>query len=256
LTAVPEHGSRVLLRRRDKAAVVGRSLLLQAVWNLRTMQSVGFCFALLPVLGRKRTDTDGRRAFLERHLGFFNTNPVLASYALGATARAELKASADGVREACEVKRALAGPLGMAGDSLFWATLRPFAGFLGVLAALAAKPWAAALFVVVYNVPHLALRVRGVLAGLEKGAGAVKEILGPRMRAAVTALRCTCAFVAGAVVALSLKKGPGMPAALVLAGVVFVGSFLALRVRVPVSAVGAAAIALGAAITMSGLLGG
>ena len=51
MTASPAHVSRVSLGRGDRAAIIGGSFLLQSVWNLRTMQSVGFCFALLPVLG-------------------------------------------------------------------------------------------------------------------------------------------------------------------------------------------------------------
>jgi len=239
-----------------RAAIVARSFLLQSVWNRRTMQSVGFCYAMLPVLRLKRLDESGRKAFLERHLGFFNTNPVLASYVLGAAAAAELRTGEGGADEAVSLKRALSGPLGMAGDALFWAALRPLAGLLGVLAALAAKPWAALLFLVVYNVPHLAVRIRGVAAGADKGPEAVKEVLGPGVRRAVTVLRGACSFSAGLAVALSLGHGPVVPGALLAAGGLFVAGMVALRVRAPLSAVAACAVALGAALSLTGSLGG
>jgi len=240
----------------EKLGLIGRSLFLQSVWNRRTMQSVGFCFAMLPVLTRLRADVDGRRAFLARHLAFFNTNPVLASYALGAAAAAERSGRADAGARASEIKRALAGPLGMAGDSLFWATLRPLAGLLGVVAALAGKPWAALVFLVVYNVPHLALRARGVLAGAAQGPGAVKEVLGPRVKKAVTVLRAVCACAAGAVVALAVRQGPSAPSGLAVAAVVFVGALAAARARLPLTVIGVAATVAGAAVAASGILGG
>ena len=241
---------------RQRAEIVARSFLLQSVWNRRTMQSVGFCFAMLPVLRAGRPDELARRAFLERHLGFFNTNPVLASYVLGAAAAAEMRSDGHGPVEASDLKRALAGPLGMAGDALFWAALRPLAGFLGVLAALAGKPWAAVLILVVYNVPHLLVRARGVAAGAERGAEAVKEVLGARVKRTVTVLRASCSFAAGLVVALSVSRGGLAPGALLVAGGVFAAGILALRARVPLSAVAACAVTLGAALTMTGSLGG
>lgn len=241
---------------RVKAAIVARSFLLQSAWNRRTMQSVGFCYAMLPVLRLLRLDESGRREFLQRHLGFFNTNPVLASYVLGAAGAAELREDGGGPAEARELKRALSGPLGMAGDALFWAALRPLAGFLGVLAALAGKPWAIVVFLAAYNVPHLSVRVRGVFAGAEKGPGAVREMLGPGVKKAVTVLRAAGSFAAGLVVALSLAQGRPAPGALLAAGGVFAVGFVALRVRVPLSAVAACAVALGAVLTMTGSLGG
>jgi mannose/fructose/N-acetylgalactosamine-specific phosphotransferase system component IID len=241
---------------REKAAIVARSFLLQSAWNRRTMQSVGFCYAMLPVLRLKHSDESARKTFLERHLGFFNTNPVLASYVLGAAAAAELRSDGRGPAESEDLKRALAGPLGMAGDALFWAALRPLAGLLGVLAALAAKPWAAVLFLLVYNIPHLLVRVRGVVAGAERGPEAVKEVLGPGVKKVVAALRAACAFTAGLVVALSLSHGRLVPVAFLAAGGLFAAGILALRARVPLSAVAACAVALGAVLTMTGVLGG
>jgi mannose/fructose/N-acetylgalactosamine-specific phosphotransferase system component IID len=244
------------LRRRERAAIIVRSFLLQSVWNRRTMQSVGFCYAMLPVLRRKGADAAARKAFLERHLGFFNTNPVLASYVLGAAAAAELRSDTRWATEVPELKRALSSPLGMAGDALFWAALRPLAAFLGVLAALAAKPWAAILFLVVYNVPHVFVRVRGVVAGAERGPEAVKEVLGPAVKRTVVVLRAASSFSAGLVVALSLAQGRLEPAALLVAGGLFGAGMLALRLRVPLSVVAACAVALGAALTVTGSFGG
>jgi len=238
------------------AAVIARSFLLQSVWNRRTMQSVGFCYAMLPVLGEKRADGAAAKAFLERHLGFFNTNPVLASYVLGAAAAAELGCSGRSEHEAEATKRALSGPLGMAGDALFWAALRPLGGFLGVVALLAGKPWAAAVPLVLYNAPHLLVRVRGVLAGAARGPAAAREVLGPGVRRTVAALRAACAFAAGFVAALAVARAAAGPRGVVAAGLACAAGLVALRLRVPLSAVAIAVVVVGTALAAAGVLGG
>ena len=121
----------------ERWALFARSFLLQSVWNTRGMQNVGFAFVLLP-LTRRLTAREEVSAFLKRHLRFFNTNPVFASYVVGSVAAAEIRGDANG---AVEAKRALAGPLGMAGDSLFWGGLRPLAALLGVALAVTGRYW-------------------------------------------------------------------------------------------------------------------
>jgi len=237
------------------AAVVARSFLLQSVWNRRTMQSVGFCYAMLPALRGRRAGGPEAAAFLERHLAFFNTNPVLASYVLGAATAAEA-GGGSGAREVDEIKRGLAGPLGMAGDALFWSALRPLGGMLAVLAALASRPWAALLLLGVYNVPHLCLRVRGVVAGAAHGPSAVREVLGPGVRRVVTTVRATASFATGLAAALAVTRGAPGHGAVAAAVVLFVGGVVAVRLRASVTAVAVVSAAVGAVLTTTGALGG
>jgi mannose/fructose/N-acetylgalactosamine-specific phosphotransferase system component IID len=237
------------------AAIVARSFLLQSVWNRRTMQSVGFCYAMLPVLRERRAGAAEVRGFLERHLAFFNTNPVLASYVLGAAAGEEARAGA-GAGAVREIKQGLAGPLGMAGDALFWSALRPLGGMLAVLAALAAKPWAALVLLVVYNAPHLFVRVRGVVEGAASGPAAAREMLGPGVRRAVAVIRAAAAFATGLAAALAATSGPGGRGALLAVAVLLVAALAAVRLRVPVTAVAVVSVAAGAVLTATGALGG
>ncbi len=178
------------------------------------------------------TSPGGRRSS-QRHLGFFNTNPVLASYVLGAAAAAELRdRTRAGPAEARELKRALSGPLGMAGDALFWAALRPLAGFLGVLAALAGEavgrrrcslscttsptcPFASA------GSSRGRRRGRGRQGGArsgceESGHGAPRRVLVRRRARGRSVARAR----------------PVVPGALLAAGGLFVAGIVALRVRV------------------------
>jgi PTS system mannose-specific IID component len=232
-----------------------RSFLLQSVWNPQGMQHIGFCFAMLPVA--RGMDERERREFAERHLEFFNSNPVLASYVLGASAATELASENGECIEVLHLKRSLAGPLGMAGDALFWGSLRPLAGLAAVLAAIGGRLWAPLLFLALYNVPHLMLRWRGIGRGGELGPGAAREVLGAGFRGAIRRLRLSLAFLAGltATAAVGLGQGPTPPRA-VVALVFLVAGFLAARMHVPASLLGAAGVLCGLILSLTGTIGG
>ncbi|MBD3368197.1 MAG: hypothetical protein GF405_08525 [Candidatus Eisenbacteria bacterium] len=238
-----------------RLAIFLRSFLLQSVWNPQGMQHVGFCFALLPVASRKSDEE--RRAFAKRHLEFFNSNPVLASYVLGASAAAELTADDAQCIEVVHLKRSLVGPLGMAGDALFWGALRPLAGLAAVLVAIGGGLWAPLLFLAVYNVPHLALRWRGLGRGAERGPGAARELLGPVYRSTVRRLRLSVAFLAGltATAAVGLGQGATTPRAAV-ALVFLAAGFIGARVHIPASLLGTAGVLCGLILALTGTIGG
>jgi PTS system mannose-specific IID component len=159
-------------------ALLVRSFYLQTAWNYESLQALGFAYTMAPVARRLAEGRKATREFFERHLTLFNTNPVLASYIIGATARLE-EGYAEGRTSSAEVealKSALAAPLASVGDRFFWAGLRPFAGLLGVLAAGIIGWWGALVLLLTYNAFHLCYRVRGVLRGYALGASVVSEI--------------------------------------------------------------------------------
>jgi len=145
------------------------------------MQGLGFGFALLPVIRRLYADPATRGVALRRHLRYFATHPVLSGFVLGAAARLEER-RANGAPTSDDAidsyKRALASPLAALGDPLFWVTLRPLAGLLGVLAvALLPRPAAGEpdlrsllcplVLVLTYNAVALPYRWIGVSRGYE-----------------------------------------------------------------------------------------
>lgn len=120
----------------DLAATASRSIEIQALLTPERMQGVGFGFALLPVLRRLYVVKEDLARALTRHLSYFATHPVLSGYVLGVAARLEERRAGgepieDGELDA--IKRSLASPLAALGDPLFWVTLRPLAGLVGVL---------------------------------------------------------------------------------------------------------------------------
>jgi mannose/fructose/N-acetylgalactosamine-specific phosphotransferase system component IID len=242
------------LTRATAAAMFLRSFFLQAVWNTRGMQNVGFCFTMLPLLRDRGGDREERRAFLVRHLAFFNTNPALASYAIGAAASAEVAGDPE---RAVDTKRTLGGPLGMAGDSMFWGSLRPLAALVAVALAVGERSWAAPALVAIYNVPHLCFRVRGIVSGGARGGAAVSEVTGPGFRKAVALVRAAAAFVAGLVLALAAAGGGRLdPTRGAVAAVLFGLALVAARLRIPATAIGLAAGAGGVVLMILGNGGG
>lgn len=154
-----------------------RSFFIQAVWNYQSMLSIGFCFALVPVAKKLFKDPEKQREFYKRHLNFFNAHPYFSSFALGAIARVEEDLVLDGnadYRRVDRLKNALIGPLGAIGDQLVWATLKPASILVGLLGVIIIKDFDTQivfLFVILllYNIPHLYIRMIGLIKGYHSG---------------------------------------------------------------------------------------
>jgi mannose/fructose/N-acetylgalactosamine-specific phosphotransferase system component IID len=165
------------IRKWDIFRVFLRSFFMQSVWNYRSLISVGFGVCLIPIVKRLYSDTQSRKAFMGRHLKFFNSHPYMASYALGVSIRME-EAFAAGETDACEkldhLKSLLISILGAVGDNLFWFAIRPFSLLIGISALFVLKSTgyeAAALAgtFLIYNIPHISLRYKGILEGYKYG---------------------------------------------------------------------------------------
>lgn len=161
-----------------------RSFFIQAVWNFQSMLSIGFCFAISPVGKRLFKSTEKRKAFLNRHLNFFNAHPYFSSYALGAIARIEEELADEekpDYEKINKFKNALIGPLGAVGDQLFWATLKPASILIGligiaILKDINSKLIFIFLILILYNLPHIYIRIFGIFNGYKRGFDVYKII--------------------------------------------------------------------------------
>ena len=199
------------VRRSTLLAVGLRANLLQAAWNFERQQGLGWAYALLPALRRLYPDAALRRERLAEHTAYFNTQPTLASLALGAAIGAE-EDRAQGVGDAsgmARLKSALGSTLAAAGDRLFWLTLRPLAASAGVLLALVhpQQAWGAAVLWSIYALPHLGLRFGGVIVGYEAGPGVLTGALRRRLELAVRWLAVLGCAVLGVAFAWALAPG-------------------------------------------------
>jgi len=154
------------------------SLFIQASFNYRGMQNLGFAFSLLPLTRLLAGDRERLSMLLTRHLQLFNTHPYLSASVIGSVARMEEEnlqvGQAGGA--AINLKNALMGPYAALGDSFFWGAMKPLAAVFGVLLALQAyllAPWALLLL---YNPVHLWVRVGGFVEGYRRGKEGINFI--------------------------------------------------------------------------------
>jgi PTS system mannose-specific IID component len=163
--------------RRVTAGVLLRSLLVQGSWNYETLIGTGFAFTLLPALrhlyGR---DPVALREAISRHAGIFNSHPYLATVAAGAVSRLESEGTDPRLIE--RFKSALRSSLGSLGDILVWSAWRPAAMLLALVLLLAGAVWwvSVVVFLVVYNVLALGLRLWGWRIGNEAGLQVGKSV--------------------------------------------------------------------------------
>jgi PTS system mannose-specific IID component len=139
------------------------------------MQSIGFAYAIEPVLRKLYPDPAEYESRIRLHLEYFNTQPFLASYILGAVIRMEedraMGRIADG--DVPGLKAALMAPLGALGDSFFWGALKPLAAVVAVALLMTGYWWAPLVFLAFYNTWHVGLRAGMLFWGYQSGGDAV-----------------------------------------------------------------------------------
>lgn len=139
------------------------------------MQTLGFAFAIEPVLRKLYPDRAEYNERLKHHLEYFNTQPYFASFILGAVMRKEEARAAgrDDTRDVSDLKTALMAPLGALGDSFFWGALKPFAAIIAVGTLMMGAWWAPILYLVLFNLWHISLRIGLLMWGYKSGGDAV-----------------------------------------------------------------------------------
>jgi mannose/fructose/N-acetylgalactosamine-specific phosphotransferase system component IID len=185
---------------RNLVQMTFRSLLVQGSWNYKSLLGLGFCYSILPVMRRLFKSDPDQRAFIQRHLGFFNAHPYFASWCLGAVAKLEEEAlwkKGTDYRPIAIFKERLAGPLGAIGDELFWNGIKPAAAGLSVWIAVAFDWIAVPILLVAYNLPHLYIRFRGMRDGYQAGFDIVSVLSLRRFQNVINIVKVVGALSAG-----------------------------------------------------------
>ncbi len=228
MTAPAELAVVVPVPTRTLARVFVRSLFIQATWNRRGMQNLGFAYAIEPALRALYREPAACEEALHRHLGFFNCHPYMGAAILGGTIHHEERVAAgleppDGP---VRYKQTLQGPLAAIGDGFFWTALRPFFGALGVVGVLLLGMPAVWAVLLAYNVVHLALRVGLFRAGYHRGDALVPLLARLALPLVADRLRTGGAALAGVAAGLMVIRGAsasGPLAGLAMALVAVVG---------------------------------
>ena len=147
-----------------------RSFLLQASWNFEQMQGLGALFVLSPLL-RKLYQGEELQQACARHLSYFNTHPFMAPLILSGVAQLEVNGA--GNEEIEEFRQLLMAPCAAMGDAFFWGGVRPFAAVVAMFFALNGSLLAPIILVIIFNLPHLLVRIVGFFKGRELSEGVV-----------------------------------------------------------------------------------
>jgi len=200
----------------DLLGMFWRAFFIQASWSFERMQALGFAYALEPVIRKLYPNNDAYEARLSLHLEYFNTQPYLASFILGACARLE-QDRASGLNPSADtsgLKSALMASLGALGDSFFWGALKPLCAAIAVAALLGGVWWAPFLYLVLYNIWHVGLRAGVLYWGFQSSGNPVlllSRFNFPRMARRFKAI--TLSVVGGVLGALFFHRPELRPAA-------------------------------------------
>ncbi|HET8733669.1 MAG TPA: PTS system mannose/fructose/sorbose family transporter subunit IID [Anaeromyxobacteraceae bacterium] len=240
--------------------VFWRCLFLQAAWNRRGMQNLGFAFAMDPALRRLYPDPARRSEALRRHLATFNCHPYMAAAIVGGAIHHEelVAAGAEPPGAPLAYKQVLQGPLAAVGDGFFWAGMRPFFGALAAVGTLVAGWPALVAAVLVYNALHFWLRWTFFRSGYRSGDDVVTRVGALSLPTWAARLRGAGAVLCGVAAGLwalgaAGRQGPG-PGLVVLAAAGLGLAVLGLRVRLLPTAYAAMGLgsALGVVVRMLG----
>ena len=175
-----------------------RLLTVQACFNHERMIGVGVGYATEPLLRALPGGVAGDRyrAAMGRATRYFNAHPYLVGLATGALARAEHDEVPGPQVE--RLRTALVSPLGAVGDRLVWAGTLPAASAIGLALSTDARAGLGAVAMLgLYNVPHLALRVWGLLAGWRHGTRVGRALANPVLHAALRVVGPAAAVAIG-----------------------------------------------------------
>jgi mannose/fructose/N-acetylgalactosamine-specific phosphotransferase system component IID len=147
----------VRLERRDLLASFWRYFWsFQISWNYERMQALGFAYAMEPVLRKLFPNDADYEAALNRHLVFFNTNPVVGAPLIIGSAIAMEEAGSPASAEG--VKLALMGPLAGVGDTIIWALYNSIIFTIGASLALQQNILGPIFVIVMVAIPYTVAR--------------------------------------------------------------------------------------------------
>lgn len=183
-----------------------RSFTTSHSWNFERQQHIAFCYSMIPFINRLYDKKEERSEAYSRHLEFYNCQTTMQPFIVGITAAMEeenAKNSDFDTTSISAMKVALMGPLAGIGDSLIYSTLRILATGIVTGLCAAGNILGPILFLLLYNIPTIALRYFGITKGYEMGSSFISQISDSKIMDKITfAMSVVGLMVVGAMVAL------------------------------------------------------
>lgn len=168
-----------LIQKKDLWKMYGRSFFSMATINYERYISLGFDYAMVPILKRLYTDEIEYIDALNRHNEFFNCHPYTANIVLGVSAALEeqkAKGSAITDETIASTKTALMGPLSGIGDSVFKATFMTIFAAIGAGLALNGNILGPVVFIVPNVLLNVISRYLGIFWGYKFGVKLIAKM--------------------------------------------------------------------------------
>ena len=150
-----------LLSRGDLTNMYLKSFGLEGPFIYSRLQAIGWCRAMLPAIEKIYANDEDRCDAINRHLEFFNTNPEFSTFILGISASMEEQNAQDPNFDTASinnVKAGLMGPIAGIGDSFWWGIVKTVASGIGCQFAMQGNVLGPILFLLIFNIPHWAIR--------------------------------------------------------------------------------------------------
>lgn len=183
-----------------------RSFTTSHSWNYERQQHMAFTYSMIPFINKVYSNKQDRSEAYTRHLEFYNCQTTMQPIIVGILAAMEEENARNknfDTTSISSMKVALMGPLAGIGDSLIGSTLRILA--TGIVTALCTSGniLGPILFLLIYNIPTIALRYFGINKAYELGASFVSKISNSKIMDKITfATSVVGLMVIGAMVAL------------------------------------------------------
>ncbi len=190
------------------ANILWRLFLINSAGNDRILDGFGLFHALIPMYKRWSRGGERLEETAGRHMGYFNANPLMASYVVGAVVDMEEKRMMSGdfpLKRIDRLKNTLSAVLTARGDFFFGVLMIPLGLTIGAIFAIYSSIIGPLIFLALYNFFHMRVRIGGYFAGLRfDEVGWVESVesffKGERV------LGCLGAFASGVFSALVLFK--------------------------------------------------
>lgn len=169
------------LDKKTLSSVFWRAFLLPACYSMDRMQAPGFAYSMIPVL--KKLYGDDKEKLSEgllRHSEVYNNTYACSPFVLGIASAMEEEASNNSSFDKSSInsiKVALMGPLSGIGDTFFWGTFRILGAGVGISFAQRGSILGPILFLLIYNIPHILVRIYGMKFGYQLGSKSIDALV-------------------------------------------------------------------------------
>ena len=157
-----------------------RLFFLRNSRNDRFFDGMGFFHAMAPLFDACARRGADIRSLSRRYLGYFNANPIVASYIVGViTNMEERRCTGEDIppERIDQVKGALSSVLTAKGDYFFDVVLIPLGLTIGCIFAIYSSYIGPVVFLASYNLYHFQSRIGGYFKGVRMGEGIGRELV-------------------------------------------------------------------------------